>query len=301
MDYDITWVEVFAERALGGNLLPVITGADGVDDGVLAAVARRFQQSETSFVQRPTDELVDYRHRIFLVTGEIPFAGHPSLGTAAVVAHRAGRSSVRYVQQTIAGHQPLEVELDGRVGRVSMTQDPAEFGDTPDVGEVAAALGIAPAALRRRLRPQIVSTGLPTLIVPLTSVEAVSAAAVDRDGLGRALAAISGDAPTDHRAQTVYVVAETAHGRWRARSFVPSTASGEDAATGAAAGPFGAYVGRYLDVASITIDQGVEMGSPSRLDVDTTDGIRVSGGVRIVGSGHHELPSTVRSEVDPTT
>jgi PhzF family phenazine biosynthesis protein len=90
MDYDITWVEVFAERPLGGNLLPVITGADGVDDGVLAAVARRFQQSETSFVQRPTDEHVDYRHRIFLVTGEIPFAGHPSLGTAAVIAHRAG-------------------------------------------------------------------------------------------------------------------------------------------------------------------------------------------------------------------
>lgn len=291
MDYDITWVEVFAEQPLGGNLLPVITGADGVDDRVLAAVARRFQQPETSFVQRATESGADYRHRIYVVTGEIPFAGHPSLGTAAAVAHGAGLASVRYVQQTTSGCQPLEVELDGRVGRVSLTQNPAEFGDMPEVGELLAALGIDPGALRSDLRPQVVSTGLPTLIVPLADVDAVRAAVLDRDRMVTALDRLDVGLLGGEHPRTVYVVAESGPGAWRARSFAPAIPSGEDPATGSAAGPLGAYVGRYLGVSSISIDQGVEIDSPSRLDVDTTDGIRVAGGVRIVGSGRHELPS----------
>jgi trans-2,3-dihydro-3-hydroxyanthranilate isomerase len=286
MEHAITWVEVFAEQPLGGNLLPVITDADDADDAAMAAVARRFQQSETSFVQRATDGVADYRHRIFMVTGEIPFAGHPSLGTAAVVAHRAGSASASYVQQTGAGRQRLDVLLDGAVGRVTLTQNPAEFGPTADPAPILVALGIAPTAQRSDLPPQIVSTGLPTLIVPLTDLAELTAATVDRDRLCRALVQVAGSS-----APTVYVVAETGSGAWRARAFAPAVPTGEDPATGSAAGPFGAYLHRHTGTAVAVIDQGVEMGSPSRLEVDVTDGIRVAGGVRIVGSGVHEIPS----------
>ena len=285
MEYDIHWVEVFAEQPFGGNLLPVISGADGIDADAMALVARRFQQAETSFVQRSTDGVADYRHRIFMVTGEIPFAGHPSLGAAAVVARIAGTPSVSLVQQTLAGRQPLDVALEGTSGRVTLTQDPASFGDTPDPVAILDAVGIETGHLRADLIPQIVSTGLPSLLVALDDVNALAAARVDRDRLQRALADLD-----QERAPTVYVVAQTGAGRWRARAFVADVPSGEDAATGSAAGPFGAYIGRYLDQHSIVIDQGIEMRSPSRLTVDTREGIKVTGGVRIVGSGRHEIP-----------
>jgi trans-2,3-dihydro-3-hydroxyanthranilate isomerase len=284
--HDITWVEVFAEQPLGGNLLPVVTSADDVDDATMATVARRFQQSETSFVQRATDGVSDYRHRIFMVTGEIPFAGHPSLGAAAVVAHRAGQRSASYLQQTGAGRQRLDVVLDGPRGRVTLTQNPAEFGPTPDPRPILDALAIESASLRSDLTAQIVSTGLPTMIVPLGDVGALAGAAVDRDRLRSALAAVAGSVTP-----TVYIVAEADAGHWRARAFAPAVPTGEDPATGSAAGPFGAYLARHTGAESVVIDQGVEMGSPSRLEVDVTDGIRVSGGVRIVGTGVHEMPA----------
>ena len=285
MEYDTHWVEVFAERPFGGNLLPVITGADGIADDMMALVAARFQQAETSFVQRATDGVSDYRHRIFMVTGEIPFAGHPSLGAAAVVARIGGTPSAYFVQQTRAGRQPLAVTLDGAAGRVTLTQDPAVFGESPDPAAVLAAVGIESRRVRSDLTPQIVSTGLPSLIVPLSDVDALVAARADRDRLRSAL-----DDLGDERPPTVYVVAETDPGRWRARAFVPDVSSGEDAATGSAAGPLGAYVGEYLGRRSIVIDQGIEMGSPSRLTVDTTRDIKVTGSVRFVGSGRHEIP-----------
>jgi trans-2,3-dihydro-3-hydroxyanthranilate isomerase len=284
--HDIAWVEVFAERPLGGNLLPVLTDADDVDDLTMAAVARRFQQSETSFVQSADDGLSDYRHRIFMVTGEIPFAGHPSLGTAAVIAHRAGARSVSFLQQTGVGRQRLDVVLDGPVGRVTLTQNPAEFGPLVDAAPVLDALGIDPAAGRADLPTQIVSTGLPTMIVPLAGVDVLAGAVVDRDRLRVALEAVAGAGAT-----TVYVVAEAGAGRWRARAFAPAVPTGEDAATGSAAGPFGAYLERHTGAGSVAIDQGVEMGSPSLLEVDVTSGVRVTGGVRIVGTGVHEVPA----------
>lgn len=291
MDHDITWVEVFADRPLGGNLLPVITGADDIDDAVMSSVARRFQQPETSFVQTATDGVSDYRHRIFMVTGEIPFAGHPSLGTAAVVAHREGRSTAHYVQQTRAGRQPLEVHIDGTSGRVALTQNTPEFGPTPDPEGILRALAIDPVSRRDELVPQLVSTGLPTLIVILDGVEAVATAKIDPGAMQAAFDEIG-----DERPSTVYVAAEAADGRWRARAFAPSIPNGEDAATGSAAGPLGAYLSRHLGIDVASIDQGIEMGSPSRLDVDTTDGITVSGGVRIVGAGRHEIPRITDGE-----
>src|SRR5438045_422467 len=108
-----------------GNGLAVVHDADAVPDAVMHAIARETRLSETSFVQSPNAEGADYRNRIWMPSGEIPFAGHPSLGTAAAVAHERGETGVTYVQQTEAGLQPIEVELDGLLARVSMLQEPA--------------------------------------------------------------------------------------------------------------------------------------------------------------------------------
>jgi trans-2,3-dihydro-3-hydroxyanthranilate isomerase len=89
---------------------------------------------------------------------------------------------------------------------------------------------------------------------------------------------------------TVYVVAEAGRGEWRARSFGADLAGGEDPATGSAAGPFGAYLKEYTGLTTLRIRQGVEMGCPSVLLVDTTDGVVVSGEVQIVGEGTLTLP-----------
>ncbi len=287
MQCEITWVEVFATRPLGGNLLPVLSPADGVDDRVLATVARRFQQPETSFVQIAGDDRATYRHRIFTTTGELPFAGHPSLGTAAAVAHARRESSATYVQQTISGLQSLEVELDGTEGRVSIAQNEAEFADARvgAIDAVLGAVGLDGSALDDTLEPRIVSTGLPTLILPILDVDALASAQPDRAALDRLLPSAGLDA------QTVYAVARS-DDRWRARAFTHVVPSAEDAATGSAVGPFGAYLRATTGEVSAVVDQGVEMGSPSELLVHTDDGVVVTGAVRIVGRGAHELPTS---------
>lgn len=284
----ITWVEVFAEGPLEGNLLPVIHDADGVDDAVLARVARRFLQPETSFLQRPTDPAATYRHRIYAVAGELPFAGHPSLGAAAAHAHRLGTAQASFIQQTPSGNQRLEVELDGVVGRAAIEQNPAELGAPIDSGAILAALGLQPGDAHPELPAQIGSTGLPALILPVRSVATVSSARPDHAALRAALGRIA-----DPDSLNNYLVAEDRPGRWRARSFSLDLTGGEDPATGSAAGPFGAYLKHHRGETTIVIDQGVEMGSPSRLYVDTTEGIRVSGQVRITGTGVHDIPAAI--------
>lgn len=285
MELDITWTEVFAQAPLEGNLLPVLTGADDVSTDVMAAVARRFQQSETSFVQEATDAGADYRHRIFTIAGEIPFAGHPSLGTAAVVAHRRAAADAALVQQTISGLQRLRVRLDGTTAQVDLEQNPVAFGATPDVSGVLAALGLDASARHAELPAQIVSTGLPALVVPLTDLDALASIELDRPALRAAVAALDSSPMLN-----VYLVVETGPGHWRARMMSADLPAGEDPATGSAAGPFGAYADRHLGTPSISIDQGVEMGSPSHLLVDVNDGVVVSGNVRIIGAGRHEVP-----------
>jgi trans-2,3-dihydro-3-hydroxyanthranilate isomerase len=284
----ITWVEVFAEGPLAGNLLPVIHDADDVDDDVLARVARRFLQPETSFLQEPRDPAATYRHRIYAVAGELPFAGHPSLGAAASYALRSGQTTASFVQETPSGLQRLDVELEGNVGRVSLEQNPAELGEVVDSARILAALGLDPGDAHPDLPAQVASTGLPALILPVGTVAAVSRARADPAALRAALTRIA-----DPESLNNYLVAEERPGRWRARSFSLDLTGGEDPATGSAAGPFGAYLKRYSGETVIVVDQGVEMGSPSRLYVDTTEGIRVSGGVRITGTGVHDLPSSI--------
>jgi len=284
--YPFTLIDVFAERPLEGNLLAVIDDADTLDDVTMATIARRMRLSETSFIQTSTSQTADYRHRIFVVEGEIPFAGHPSLGTAAVWARRQGADSAEYVQQTISGEQRLKVELRESSGNVTIWQNAASFGEIIDGSPILEALGLTTGDRHLVLRPQVMSTGLPTLVVPIDDTERLGAILMDTSRLAEAMPVLDdGSKPL-----TCYVVAEEAAGEWRARSFGADLAGGEDPATGSAAGAFGAYLAQYLGIHRFAIRQGIEMGCPSRLYVDTTAGITVNGEVQFVGAGMLDLP-----------
>ena len=246
--------------------------ADGVDDATMGAFARETRLSETTFVQSPTRDGADYRNRIWMMRGELDFAGHPSLGTAVAVALARGERSVRYVQQTPAGLQPVEVELADREGlaRASMLQEPAEFGPELDPAEALSGDAADP-----ELPAQVVSCGVPQVIAPVRSLDAPPPSF---DALERLLGA--------HRAITLYL-AVVEGDRARARSYYlePGTVS-EDPATGSSVGPLMAYLHARTGATSLEVEQGVEMGRPSRLFCSLEgDRVRVAGDAVVVARG----------------
>ena len=276
MAHALTWLDVFTARPLTGNGLAVVHDADGLPDAAMLAFARETRLSETSFVQAATEGGADYRNRIWMMQGELPFAGHPSLGTAIAVARARGEQAVTYVQQTGAGLQPIDVEIGAGAARASMLQEPATFGDELDPAPVLAALGLAASDAHPDLGPQIVSTGLTQLIVPVREAAALDRAAPDPvalrailEGPGCTCAYVSFLDPGREAAQ--------------ARSFFldgPSVV--EDPATGSAAGPLMAYAHARTGAGRLAIDQGVAMGRASRLLCEAGERVRVAGDAVVV-------------------
>jgi trans-2,3-dihydro-3-hydroxyanthranilate isomerase len=279
-DHRYTLLDVFTATPLEGNGLAVVHDADELDEPAMLAFARETRLSETTFVQTSHLAGADYRNRIWTVELEVPFAGHPSLGTAVAVARAQGirAGEVRYVQETRAGLQPVDVRIDGERAHASVLQEPAVHGAEVDRPTALRAIALTTDHADPRLPPQVVSSGLPTVIVPLRDADALASARPDYDAIAPLLAA--------HGATTLYAaVCEPERGRARARSFV-SAAVGEDPATGSAAGPLVAYLAARTGCGSLTIDQGVEMGRPSRLEA-TLEGERprVGGDVAVVVDG----------------
>jgi trans-2,3-dihydro-3-hydroxyanthranilate isomerase len=264
-----------------GNALAVVHDADDLDEEVMLRMARETRLSETTFVQSPTTEGADYRNRIFTIAGELPFAGHPSLGTAVAVARARGERTVGYVQQTDAGLQPIDVELapDGARGHASMLQGPAVFGREVDRVAALGAAGLDATDAHPDLAPQVVSTGVEHLIVPLAGRDALVRTAPDEHALAGLLVQVG--------AVVLYLAAHDASaGRAWARGYSPVVAGGEDPATGSAAGPLCAYLHRYTGATEVTISQGVEMGRPSELATAVDgDRVRVAGDVVVVVDG----------------
>lgn len=282
MAHPVTWLDVFTAEPLSGNQLAVVHDADDVEDGVMLAFARETRLSETTFVQRPGAEGADYRNRIWWSKGEMAFAGHPSLGTAVAVAARRGERSARYVQETPAGRQPIEVELDadGVRARAAMHQEPAVFGDELDPLEVLAAAGLEEADLAHGLPPQVVGTGMEQVLLPVRDLGVLERCAPRLERLELLL--------RPRGCATLYVVhAEPELGFARARAFFDEPGGvTEDPATGSAAGPLCAYLHARTGASRVIIDQGVEMGRPSRLEAELDgDRVRVAGDVVIVMTG----------------
>ena len=274
--YPYTLLDVFTATPLEGNGLAVVEDADVLDDEVMLRFARETRLSETTFVQSPTDPRADYRNRIFTVGGEIPFAGHPSLGTAVAVARRRGLSRAHLTQQTGAGTQPIEVELEGGRARASMLQEPPQLGPEVAALDALAAAGLPPADADADLPPQVVSTGLASLVTPVADADALARAHGDPEVVTALLEPLG--------ATVLYLAwCEPERGRARARGFFHA---GEDPATGSAAGALCAYLAERRGVGVVTVTQGVELERPSRIEAELEcDRVRVSGEVVVLVEG----------------
>jgi trans-2,3-dihydro-3-hydroxyanthranilate isomerase len=278
-------VDVFADRPLAGNQLCVIPDPVDLPDALMQAVAAEIGFSETTFVTSSGGDR--YAMRIFTPGQELPFAGHPTLGTAYVLASE-GRVANPVTQVTAAGEVLVTVDLAAASAR--MRQLPPAFGPRVEAREeVVAAVGLEPGDLRADLVPQVVSTGVGHLMVAATDALAVGRASVDLERLTIVLQAAGADG--------LYLFGVEGD-RAKARALFPQgTGLVEDAATGSAAGPLGAYLAEYgvLSSGRLTISQGAEIGRPSTLLVevtreDDTWRIDVAGGVHAVAEGVFDLP-----------
>src|SRR5713101_8941542 len=183
-------VDVFTDRAFGGNPLAVVLDAGGLATAQMQSIASEFNYSETTFVLPPQDPAHDAQVRIFTVNREIPFAGHPNVGTAFVLATQASKPPARLLFEENAGLVPVEILAEeGSVVGAELTAPQALKKLTPFSAEQAAAcISLAAADIRTdRHTPQIVSVGLPFLVVELTS----------RDALRRASSTTRNGSPTE--------------------------------------------------------------------------------------------------------
>lgn len=272
--------DVFCERPLEGNQLCVVLDAADLDGATMQALAREIGFSETTFVTATSRD--HYAMRIFTPGQELPFAGHPTIGTAFVLAAE-GRITSKATQVVQAGEYPVRVDLAARTA--SMRQLVPTFADAFGDCELAArAAGLEVAEIRDQAPMQVVSTGLPHLMVPVRDVESLRPATRDAGLVERVCRATGGE--------SMYLFAETEDGV-TARMFDWETGIGEDPATGSAAGPLGAYLSRYRLAGmpgTLRIRQGEQVGRPSLLEVEVAaEGdswrVNVAGGVAIVGTG----------------
>jgi trans-2,3-dihydro-3-hydroxyanthranilate isomerase len=288
--YRFVQVDVFTDRVFGGNALAVFLDARGLDEALMQRIAREMNLSETVFLFPPSRPDCAAALRIFTPAREVPFAGHPTVGTAWVLAAHgmAPAGSARFVLEEKIG--PVPVELEGNPSRpdfIWMTHGPATFDAAlGNRDAVARALGLAEADLWPGAPIQPGSTGNKFLFVPLRDRSAVDRAALDV----RLLLDIMGDGPRFG----VFVFSpdpDPAAGRVYSRMFAPHTSGiPEDPATGSASGPLGAYLvlnGLVLKAAEVRIvsEQGTKMGRQSFVHIrlamegETITDIRVGGGV----------------------
>jgi trans-2,3-dihydro-3-hydroxyanthranilate isomerase len=263
-------VDVFTDRAFGGNPLAVVLDAGGLSAAQMQAIASEFNYAETTFVLPPRDPAHDARVRIFTVNNEIPFAGHPNVGTAFVLAMRATKPPARLLFEEGAGLVPVEIQQqDGQVAGAELTAPQALSKLTLFSAEQAAA-GVSLSATdikTDRHPPQIVSVGLPFLVTELSSRDALRRARPDAVAFARTFPCDGCDA--------IYLYtrdvppAETPCDL-QARMFHPgSSGLSEDPATGSATVTVAALLadlsGEQDAELSLRAGQGVDMGRPSLL------------------------------------
>jgi trans-2,3-dihydro-3-hydroxyanthranilate isomerase len=279
-------VDVFADAPFGGNQLCVVpeTPAE-LETATMQALALEIGFSETTFVTAVHPH--GYDVRIFTPEEELPFAGHPTLGTAFTLA-REGMIGSEAIQRCGAGDIPVKIDLNA--SRASMRQLPPDVGrEVEDREAVAAAAGLESADLIADLPIVPVSTGIPHTMVAVRDDEALRRAVRD----DRRCATVCAEAG----AESLYLFALRGPGDVRARMFDKGVTIGEDPATGSAAGPLGAYLAMHGHIgtpASIVVAQGEQVARPSFLHVSVDRegdqwSLDVAGGVQPMGDGAFEV------------
>jgi len=305
-EYRFIQVDVFTGTPFGGNPLAVFPDAEGLSDEEMQKLALEMNLSETTFVLPPlanaAGAVADFKVRIFTPAAELPFAGHPVVGTHWVMA-KLGRVELaepvtRVYFELGVGVLPADLHVkDGEVERVVMTQDkPAFLDEMGDIDELAEGLNLHPDSITETGLPvQLVSTGVPQMMVPVRSLADVQPLGADRLNTG-ALNQVCRAVGT--KCVMVFTFeTESDESDVHVRLFAPLLGVPEDPATGSANGALAAYLvhHRALPVTEptthITSEQGAEIGRPSTLhmEVDSEEGkitsVRVGGKVVQVAEG----------------
>ena len=272
--------DVFTDRPLAGNQLAVFTDARGIPEADLQPLAREMNYSETVFVF-PAEGDGHARLRIFTPVVEVPFAGHPTIGTAFVLAGPLQLEEIRL--ETGMGVVPVRLERErDRIVFARMEQPIPSVAPYPDEAELLAALGVA----RSELPVEVYDNGLQHVFVCLASPEAVAALEPDLARLARL--------PDLLGANCIAGAGRS----WKTRMFAPSGGVDEDPATGSAAGPLALHLARHgrIDFGDeIEISQGAEIGRPSTLyakvegSAEQVERVEVGGSAVIVARGEFRL------------
>jgi trans-2,3-dihydro-3-hydroxyanthranilate isomerase len=301
-EYRFIQVDVFTDKPFGGNPLAVFPHAEGLTSAEMQKLAQEMNLSETTFVLPPEAPGADFKVRIFTPASELPFAGHPVVGTHWVLAH-LGRVELREPVTQVSfglgvGVLPADLHvMEGHVERVVITQSQPTFHAVlEDVTGLAAGLGLPAEAITETGLPvQVVSTGLPQMMVPVRSlaeVQGLDSGQLDLTAFNRACRAVETDCAmvftfeTEQAASIVHV-----------RMFAPALGIPEDPATGSANGALGAYLVYHKaapipgQTVHIVSEQGSEIGRPSTLSVEVDlageeiTAVRVGGQVAPVAEG----------------
>ena len=288
--YRLVHVDVFTPAPFGGNQLAVFPEAEGLSDEQMVAIAREMNFSESTFVLPPSDPSATARVRIFTPGRELPFAGHPVVGTAFVLARERGVRDLRFE----LGIGTLGVEADpgnGRLGSATMEQPVPTFEPAgADAATLAEMLGLAVDDLASETAPEYGSSGNPFLYVRIRTLDAMRRARADALAMARFFAG--------HHHPAIYAFStETESSEAAAHARMFSMALGgdvrEDPATGSASGPAGAYLLRHelARPGRMLLEQGYEMLRPSQIVVEieargaVVTRVRVGGGVALVAEG----------------
>lgn len=242
-------LDVFTDRRHAGNPLAVVFLADGLPDATQQAIAREFNLSETVFVQRPSSAARVASLRIWTPGGELPFAGHPTVGTAWALGRRG--AGAEFVIDEVIGPVECRVGEDGARFRLPKLPEVLRPSATPDWSRL---LGVAAAGIGD---VRLVSAGVPFWLVEVERGDVLAA-------LRPAYPAFAEALPAEARQVYAYV-----RGSWRTRMFAPDLGVPEDPATGSAAAALSRVIAEGLGDGEhhLTLTQGVEMGRPSQLDL----------------------------------
>lgn len=293
-NYAFVTLDVFTDTRFGGNPLAVFTDARGLTGEQMQALAAEFNLSETTFILPPEDPANTAKVRIFNPTAEMPFAGHPTVGTGYVLSKMRGGDALRLEVPAGVVEVTIQRGADGQpTGGVIAAPKPLSTSMILPADHAAACAGLHVADLVTDSHPPILaSTGNPFFFAEVTP-EALTRAAPNLAAFQTALAAHSDQLDTQRLALHLYA---KENGRIRARMFAPLAGTWEDAATGSANVTLAALLLSFTDAeeGAWEIVQGVEMGRPSLLSATArraADGIRatVGGGCVPVLKGEAEL------------
>jgi trans-2,3-dihydro-3-hydroxyanthranilate isomerase len=305
-------LDVFTSTPLGGNPLAVFPEGDGISDETMQAVAREMNLSETVFVTTPTNKAALKRLRIFTPGRELPFAGHPVVGTwnllgmeNIVAPPEGGSGTVEVVQELQLGLLPVAIRFrSGKPDEVTMTQGKFEssgaIAGAEFVSRLARGLGLEETDLDSELDIEVISTGIPTLAVPVKSLDALGRCSVNAGELIPAYKGLGAISCYVFTLETIDGGSSAAH----ARLFAPDDNITEDPATGSAAGSLSAYlvnkglIEKFRSASGMhfVIEQGDFMKRPSRIhaEIEGEPGdvsqVRIGGQSVLIARGELILP-----------